>query len=152
MIFWWNRFSRILSIYGYGAWNHYITTSSQAYPFLEPFYWICSDNYFRRSSIASIKMKLGKNCMPSSPFQRFWKSILKFKDSMKAILANRNFFLLLVSYGFINGTFYAFIILAGIWFNCASQGLVEASRSCQWGHDKTFHFSQINAVLMCLKR
>ena len=54
--------------------------------------------------------------MPSSPFQKFWKSILKFKDSMKAIMANRNFFLLLVSYGFINGTFYAFIILAGIWF------------------------------------
>ena len=71
---------------------------------------------FRRSSIASIKMKIGRNCMPSSPFQRFWKSILKFKDSMKAIMVNRNFFLLLVSYGFINGTFYAFIILAGIWF------------------------------------
>jgi len=67
----------------------------------------------RRSSIALIKMKIGQNCMPSSPFHRFWKSILKFKDSMMEIMANRNFFLLLVSYGFINGTFYAFIILAG---------------------------------------
>ena len=53
---------------------------------------------------------------PVLPLHRFRKSILKFKDSMKRILSNRNFVLLLVSYGFINGTFYAFIILAGIWF------------------------------------